>query len=191
MKRNYKKGPFFDRGYIATFIVRFTGLLFLIFSFVALILFFVLKRDLGEGYYKDIVTLSELKQALWIILLVTGIIQVALISGLFSVVFLIWSHRVSGPLKRFQKSLHQIAKEGWRGQITFREGDMLPLLARAFNRFSVKLHRRENKFQQCLDEADELLREYEQLHHREKNVGLLEERLRNLYKKMSSLSKRE
>ncbi len=173
MDKDRKKRSFIDSKYTLSFAARFSGVALLGFSLFGLSLFLLLNRRLGVNYFEGISVLSDLQDKLPVILLATGIIQAGILSFVLFMLSLLWAHSVAGPMVRFRRFLKMLGERGVGEEIVFRKNDQLHYLAQVFRRMQADLKNRRDKCTDCLDEAEKLVREYEDL-IREKDTTSLQ-----------------
>lgn len=190
-----KKAIFIDLKYTLSFAVRFLGMASAGFLLLGASLFWVLNRRLGTSYFQDITTLSNLQEKLQIILFTTGVLQVVVLSLVFSVISLFWAHKVSGPIVRFRRYLNMLGKADLMDDMAFRQDDQLQYLAQAFRKTQASCKMRNRQLMDYLKEADQIVEEYEALQG-EKGVepALLDKKLlalKAVYKKIQKFLRRE
>jgi len=177
--------------YTLSFAVRFCAVALIGFSLFGAVLFVLLNKRLGVGYFDDIAILSRLQERLPFVLWFTGMVQAAVVSLILLVLSLYWTHAVAGPLVRFRRYLSLMGKSESLGEIGFRETDQLHYLAQRFNRAQDYFKERNDKFASQLSRADQLIKEYEillgqkgseQLLLKEKRAALI-----RIYKDMEDL----
>lgn len=105
------------------------------------LLYLYLDRGLGEGYFHSLVTLSQLENALPVSLAVTFTVQLVLILLLSIGINLFVSHRIAGPIYRYEQSLRQITEGDLRREVRVREKDQLLGMVDALNDWQESLRR--------------------------------------------------
>lgn len=107
----------------------------------SLLFYFYLDRGMGEGYFQSMLTLSQLERAFPFSLLATFLFQLILIVALSIAVNLFVSHKIAGPVYRYELTLKRILKGDLRADVCTREGDQLKPLVDSFNRLLGSLRR--------------------------------------------------
>ena len=184
MKNNLKPA-FIAKEYTASFAVRFLGIALFSFTLCGISLFLVLNRRLGVNYSQDIAALSGLQEKLPLIILTSSIIQAVILSLILFLLALMWAHAISGPLVRFRKFISLVGNDGPDGEIAFLENYQLHDLAQAFQKMQAGSQKRRKKFDEYLDNADQLLKTPDSL-SKNKRADLEE-----CYQKMGSLLRGE
>lgn len=98
-----------------------------------LILYLYLDRGLGESYFESLVTLSNLEQALPSALLISFVIQLILILLLSVGINLFVSHKIAGPVYRYEHLLNCIRKGDLRNDVRTRDNDQLKSMVTSLN----------------------------------------------------------
>ena len=99
----------------------------------SLILYAYLDHGLGSSYFDSLMTLRNLEQALPSSLIITFVIQLVLILILTIAINLFVSHKIGGPVYRYEHSLKTILKGDLRLDVRTREGDQLKSMVTALN----------------------------------------------------------
>lgn len=100
----------------------------------SLLIYLYFRHGLGESYSEALVTLSEVEKALPGALLVTFLVQCLLIL-LFSIAInLFVSHKIAGPVFRFEHSLRCIGEGDLQHVARTRDGDQIKSMVFALNR---------------------------------------------------------
>lgn len=159
MTKPKNKNSFVDLKYTAAFMVKFAAIVLAAFACLGLVLFCLLNKRLGQGYFTDISTLSGLHEKLGTILIITGIFQTVILSLIVLVLGLLWAHAVAGPLVRFQKALDMLSKGEFSEEISFRQGDQLHNLASSLKSLHRSCKTRREHLSEYLHKADAILKE--------------------------------
>lgn len=107
----------------------------------SLFFFLYLARGMGEGYFQSLLTLRHLEQALPFSLLATFLFQLILIVTLSIAINLFVSHKIAGPVYRYELTLRRILKGDLRADVRTRQDDQLKPLVDSFNRLLGSLRR--------------------------------------------------
>jgi len=98
-------------------------------------LFFYLDQGLGEGYFESLVTLSNLEEAIPSYLVMSFGVQLVLIFLITIAIHLFVSHKIAGPVYRYELALTSILKNDLRYDVRTRQGDQLKSMVTALNTF--------------------------------------------------------
>jgi len=101
----------------------------------SLTLFFYLDQGLGNGYFESLVTLSNLEATVPSYLVMSFGIQLILICLITIVIHLFVSHKIAGPVYRYELALTSILKDDLRYDVRTRQGDQLKSMVSALNGF--------------------------------------------------------
>lgn len=107
----------------------------------SLLFYFYLDRGMGDGYFQSLLTLSRLEHALSFSLLATFLFQLILIVALSIAINLFVSHKIAGPVYRYELTLRRILKGELSSEVRTRQGDQLKPLVDSFNRLLQSLQR--------------------------------------------------
>ena len=111
-------------------------------SIVTSLLFYVyFDRGMGEGYFQSMLTLRHLEHAFAFSLLATFLFQFILIVALSIAINLFVSHKIAGPVYRYELALRNILKGELRADVRTRQGDQLKPLVDSFNHLLGSLRR--------------------------------------------------
>lgn len=99
----------------------------------SLVLYLYLDRKLGESYFETRMTLKGLEQVLPSSIVVTFIIQLILIIILTVAINLFVTHKIGGPVYRYELSLNSILKGDLRYDVHTRDGDQLKSMVGSLN----------------------------------------------------------
>ncbi|MBI1912396.1 MAG: methyl-accepting chemotaxis protein [Deltaproteobacteria bacterium] len=107
-----------------------------------------------------------------------AVIGVTAIAGF--IVMLYASHKIAGPLYRFEKSLEEIGKGDLTHRFKLRDKDQMNTLAEKMNEFNSKMDSSIAAIQRDIEELKILLTELKSSHEREKAEALLNRSLKKL-----------
>lgn len=107
----------------------------------SLVLYLYLNKGLGENYFESLMTLRNLEQALPFSLLITFLVQLVLILLLTVAINLFVSHKIGGPVYRYEYSLNQILKGDLRHTVHTRQGDQLKSMVGSLNDWQISMRR--------------------------------------------------
>ena len=152
-----RKNFLINKRFQFTFLAPFVVLLVLE-SVLIVGLFFYLSQDTLTTGYVDSILRVERTQNFFLVpfLLVTLIAALGLaMTGM--VVFAVLSHRLAGPVYRFEKVLEQVEGGNLTTRVHLRKTDQFTDMEKAMNRFIVSLNRRVGGIKMELEEAKKIL----------------------------------
>lgn len=100
-----------------------------------LAIYFYLDQGLGSNYFDALVTLSTVESALTSSLVITFCLQLFLIFLLTIGLTLFVSHKIAGPVFRYEDSLTKILEGDLRTNVRTRDGDQLKSLVESMNQW--------------------------------------------------------
>jgi len=146
----------FERGYRFRFMIR----LCLAFAAgtVALyaIFYFVLSRPLTGDYAGVFHALRNLSVFLRPVIAVSVLVYVLLVCGAIAAVCVYGLHKVAGPLYRMERVMEEIRAGAHTRTVSFRDGDQIEPLAKAFNGWIGKLRQDLNRWISAMEDAERL-----------------------------------
>ncbi len=152
-RKNYLIKKRFQMNFAAKFII----LLILESALIIGLFMFISQDTLTTGYYNSILRI-ERTQSFFIIpmVLLTLIIVIGLgLTGL--VVFTLLSHKIAGPMYRFEAAMKQIEEGDLASVIRLRENDQLTDVLDSLNRMASALGQRLTRIKKAANEARDLL----------------------------------
>lgn len=148
--------------YAVSFIFRFIIVIFSGAAMFGLLAIIFLNRNIGPTYSEGISALTRLQTQLPLILFITALVQAVVLCVIVSIMVLLWSHSVAGPIARFRKHLREFAQGKFPdNHFTFRETDQLHGLAHAFSEMAAAQREKSVHALSLLIEARKLLDEGE------------------------------
>lgn len=152
-----RKNYFVKKGFQMNFLLRFLVLLILESILIAGLLMFVSGDTITTGYVNSILKIESTPYFFMVpFILITAIVMVGIgMAGM--VVFILLSHRIAGPLYRFEKMLGQVEGGDLTTRISLRKTDQLVELKNSLNVFINSLDGRMGKIKRILEEAKTLL----------------------------------
>jgi methyl-accepting chemotaxis protein len=134
-KRPYKRRQFYvKKGFQFRFIVKFCILVFLGTLFSTGLLFFFSQGTLTSSFHDSRLVIETTALAVLPAVLYTNLITLILITVGTVVVTLFISHKIAGPLFRFEQELKEIAEGDLTTSIRLREKDQISDVAEGLNR---------------------------------------------------------
>lgn len=127
----------------------------------SLLIYLYFRHGLGESYSAALTTLTQVEDALPVSLLVTFIIQ-SLLLLLFSIAILLFvSHKIAGPIYRFEHSLRCIDDGDLQHVARTRDSDQVKLMVSALNRLIASLRNKYTSLQGIEQELNQIIRQQE------------------------------
>lgn len=127
----------------------------------SLCIYLYFKQGLGENYSESLITLTRVEQALPAALLVTFSLQ-SLLVLLFSIAInLFVSHKIAGPIFRFEHSLRCISDGDLQHVTRIRDNDQLKSMASALNRLIASLRSTYTSLHGVEQELGQIIRQQE------------------------------
>lgn len=123
---------FIETGYKLRFMLTFC-LITVISILLASFLFYLLTyRELGNDYGQAFFELQSVKKAVYPLLFasIQSIILLIVVSIAIAVLSLIYSHKIAGPIYRFEKSMDDVASGDLTCVVKLREGDQIMSIER-------------------------------------------------------------
>ena len=151
-RRNY----FIKKRFQTSFFLRFVGLLLLEAALIAGLFLYAARGTITTGYHGSAFAVEQTARFFFVnLVLLTLIIGIAVgLCGM--VVFTVLSHRIAGPLYRFEKSLEEIAEGNLAHRCRLRKNDQLDELSQSLNRFTERLDDRLGQLKRLAGEASRL-----------------------------------
>ena len=152
-RRNY----FIKKKFQMNFIVKF-GLLLLLESILIIALFmYISKNTLTTGYAHSILKVENTQNFFIIPFTLVSLICFTAIGLAGMIVFTLFSHRIAGPLYRFEKILQQIGAGDLTANVKLRKKDQLVEFEKLINILVNTLDNRMGSIKRNLEQAQELL----------------------------------
>jgi len=151
-----RKQHFIKKGYQTRFILKFC-LLVLVGAVISTTLLYVFAQgSLTSTYANSRLTVRTTSTAILPSVIYTNLITLGLISLATIMVVLYVSHKIAGPLYRFEKELSDIAEGDLTKVIYLRKNDEVTDMAESLNRMTASLRERLQELQVLLDESARL-----------------------------------
>ena len=152
-RRNY----FIKKKFQMNFIVKF-GLLLLLESILIIALFmYISKNTLTTGYAHSILKVENTQNFFIIPFTLVSLICFTAIGLAGMIVFTLFSHRIAGPLYRFEKILQQIGAGDLTANVKLRKKDQLVEFEKLINILVNTLDNRMGNIKRDLEQAQELI----------------------------------
>ena len=134
-----RKNYFIKKSFQTTFALYFGSLILLEALLIAGLFFHIAQGTLTTSYNGADLRIEQTTRFFSVnfllLLLITGI--AVMLMGML--MFIFYSHRIAGPLYRFQKSLQELSNGELTGRIRLRQKDQLNDLGESINRMSESL----------------------------------------------------
>jgi len=146
----------------------------------SLTLYFSLDRGLEGGYFQSLVTLSDLEKSIPYYLIGTFIIQLLLIFCITFIIHLFVSHKIAGPVYRYELSVTSLLKNDLRIAVRTRKGDQLKPMVESLNTFAAATAQTVEKLKELGEQLDEELAQNKpDLASIRRRISLIQPRLGN------------
>ena len=168
-----------DKRFEQKFIIRFAGIILAGLGIIFLILFLAIPRPDIKDYTRISQAFIEADDTLSSIIGIAVAIDAIVISAIVVLTAVLASHKIAGPLYRFQKVLHEVMAERKAKHIQLRKGDQAVDTARSLN-FMLK---------GLKGNFDAIKCAYEEFEEAKKGFDNTPESLKNLKEKVETLGK--
>ncbi len=140
-ERTYKrKNYFIKRGFQSKFILKFCLIILIGMIFSTGLLFLFSQGTLISSFQQSRLVIKNTSLAILPAVIYTNLIMLGLITLATIVVTLFVSHKIAGPLFRFEKELKDIEKGDLTKSIKLRKKDQTTDLADSLNQMTASLH---------------------------------------------------
>ena len=150
-----RKNYFIKKSFQAKFSLRFVALIILEALLIGALFFYIAKGTLATGYSGTELKIEKTSLFFYVsFLLITLISSIAVgLAGML--VFIFYSHRIAGPLFRFQRSLEEISDGNLTGRIRLRHKDQLGDLGESINQMAESMDRKIGRLKREIHAASE------------------------------------
>ncbi len=183
-KKN-RKTIFIKRGFQLRFIIWVIGLLIICCLCSAAVLYPLLSSELNSKLVSAHRDASSIKSQLMLAILIGNLLAIIVASLASVVVFLYITHKIAGPLYRFERICEEIGHGKFNVSTTPREKDQLKGLSAAFGEMLTKLRDRCSDQYTRIEEARNKLK---QIQGSLKDTSLSSEHFEPVDKLLASLS---
>lgn len=155
-KTNRRRNYFIKKGFQAGFAFRFIALIVIEAILIAVLLMYVSKGTLTTAYYGTQLQIEKTPSFfLKSFIIITLVVGIAIgLAGL--VIFIYLSHRLAGPLYRFEKTLDDISKGDVSFRVNLRKPDQLKSLQQPLNNLLNSADERIKKMKKDIDEGSNI-----------------------------------
>ena len=154
-----RKQHFIKRGYQTRFILKFCLLVLVGAVISTALLYFLAQGSLTSTYANSRLTIRATSVAIMPAVIYTNLITLGLVTVGCIFVVLYVSHRIAGPLYRFEKELAEIAEGDLTKVVHLRKKDEVTDMADSLNRMTASLRERLLELRGRLDEVARLAEE--------------------------------
>jgi methyl-accepting chemotaxis protein len=127
----------------------------------SLLIYLYFKHGLGEGYSAALTTLTQVEDALPVALLVTFLVQSLLILFFAIAINLFVSHKIAGPIFRFEHTLRCIDDGDLQHVARIRDSDQIKSMVSALNRLIASLRNNYASLQGVEQELNQIIQQQE------------------------------
>lgn len=136
---NRRRNYFIKKKFQASFILKFCLLIILACVVMSSIVYFSSRRTVTTSFEGLRLVVKSTNDFILPGLLLSGLVATALVSLACIAIVLFISHRIAGPLYRFEKSLEQISGGDLTVKTHLRQNDEMKALAGSLDEFAAKL----------------------------------------------------
>ncbi len=148
-----RKQHFIKKGYQARFILKFCLVVLVGAVISSGLLYLLAQGSLTSTYADSRLTVRSTSAAILPAVIYTNLITLALVTVATVFVVLYVSHKIAGPLFRFEKELSEIAEGDLTKVVKLRSKDEVTDMADSLNKMTASLRERLKELQGELDEA--------------------------------------
>ena len=148
-----RKNYFIKKSFQTRFSLRFVVLILLEAALIAGLLLYISKGTLTTGYSGTELRIEKTASFFYVSFLLILLIASVAVGLVGMLVFIFYSHRIAGPLFRFQKSLQEIAGGDLTGRIHLRQKDQLGDLGESINLMAQAMDQRIGQLKKEIETA--------------------------------------
>ncbi len=150
--RDYKrKNYFIKKEFQFKFIIKFCSILLVGIVLSTVLVFLFSQGTLTSSFDNSRLVIRNTGDAIMPTLLITNLITLGIITISAIAVTLFVSHRIAGPMFRFEQDIKKIADGDLSVRIHLRQKDQFEEMAKAFNEMASSLHGKLSKIDQEMD----------------------------------------
>lgn len=154
-----RRNIYIKKGFQTNFSIKFLVLI-VIEALMAIALFGYLSRGtVITGYTGSELVIAKTREYFLPTVLLVNLVVIGVTAAAGFVVMLLVSHKIAGPLYRFEKSLDEICRGDLTHRFTLRSKDEMGELADKLNRFNSKMEHDVARIQRGIDELEGLIEE--------------------------------
>jgi hypothetical protein len=151
--KDLRKTVLIDRGFQLRMILKFILLNFSLMVIFGFFIYLFFNSEIESNLRSAHVTYKNIKEMLFPIVLTLSIINIFVSSLIIFFIVLFASHKIAGPMYRFNETLKEICNRNICKPVSIREGDQLYECMNTLNEFSGLLS---NDFSELKDKVHEL-----------------------------------
>ena len=148
-----RKNYFIKKSFQTRFSLRFAVLIVLEAVLIAGLLYYISRGTLTTGYSGTELRIERTASFFYVGFLLILLIASVAVGLVGMLVFIFYSHRIAGPLFRFQKSLQEIAAGDLTGRIHLRQKDQLGDLGESINLMAQAMDQRVGEIKKEIEAA--------------------------------------
>lgn len=160
MEAKVKRDNYFIK---KTFQLQFVSVFLALIIAGSLILGWVIYRmtnqALARTFYQSHLQIKSTWEIIFPTVAVTTLLAIVITGTVSTVIVLIFSHKIAGPLYRFEKNLEEVAKGNFTVKTKLRETDQLEILAVKLNLVTEELNIRIKEIKTGIEELSECLQQ--------------------------------
>jgi methyl-accepting chemotaxis protein len=122
-----------EKSFESKFFLKYIVSIIASFGIILIALYLVLPRNEVLQYYEAISSFIKTSDALVKTFVIAGLIDFAFIILLITIISILASHKIAGPIYRLEKKLENFADGDLAGKVYFRQYDPLKNVANTFN----------------------------------------------------------
>jgi len=154
--RARRKNYFIKKSFQANFFLRFALLILLEALLIVGLFIYVSGGTLTTGYQGAALKIEKTSSFFFVAYLLISLIVGIAVGLAGMLVFMFLSHKIAGPLYRFEKSLEEISGGNLTHRIRLRKSDQLGDLAQSLNRFTQRMDETMGRLRKEIHEASKL-----------------------------------
>ncbi|MEW6086858.1 MAG: methyl-accepting chemotaxis protein [bacterium] len=170
MEAKTKRSNYFiKKAFQLKFISIFLALIIIGSLFLGWTVYRMTNQALARTFYQSHIQIRSTWEIIFPAVAVATLLAIFISGAVSTIIVLVFSHKIAGPLYRFEKTLEEIAKGDFTIKTKFRETDELELLADKLNLFTSELNTRLNNIKAGFDKLSECLQKLNYLDDSPKN----------------------
>ncbi len=150
-QKNKRRNYFIKRDFQLKFIIKFCLILFVGIILSTLLVFVFSQETLTSSFDNSRLMIQNTGYAIMPTLLITNLITLGIITLAAIGVTLFVSHKIAGPMFRFEQDMKKISNGDLLVRINLRQKDQFSEMAKAFNEMASNLHKKVSKIDQEID----------------------------------------
>jgi len=178
-----RKTIYIKKDFQFKFILKFCLILLAGILISTSLLFFFSQGTLTSSFENSRLIIKNTGVAILPTVIATNLVTLGIICIAAIIVILFISHRIAGPMFRFEKDLHRIGQGDLCVKINLRKKDQFSEMARALNNMTGKIHKKVYKINNGLDEILAMINEQKGCKEYQKKIS----ELKNILHKEFSL----